>query len=355
MAEDSSSSGAPAPTNEPLPDPAPTPELPSTPASAATAEPPAKQGLDWQLVALGAVLWIVAVGIVLSKWSRVRVDWQLGNIKERLDFTGEIDQDAVDTLVSMGTGNDTVVAMLGDEVYGPQRNLDDPRYRITLVKALEKIPGETAQRTLIDCLRDPDARVRANVYVSLETRAGATPAEAPRAVEVLEQMLLLEPEPVARGYVVKVLGGLGKLETPRVEPCWYFIAAFREAEDRDIPPSASQGDKDELLAVLRRIREECVAALRALSKQTAEQLPLDPSASDEVRREQVQAWEAWYVGAGGAIPEGQLLYDAWWAKREDARQATAAPVDTAAPGGDAPPGGTGADGPDGPGSKGAGG
>lgn len=353
VAEDVSSEGPGAPSSATGGDPkSPAEGAPATPASPAPNPPaPPARGLDWQLVALGGVLWLVAMGIVLSKWTRVRVDWQLGNIKERLDLEGMIDPEAVQSLIAMASSDEDVVAMLGDEVYGPQRN-PDPRYRIAMVRTLGEVPGPRALAALVDCLRielgGGDERVRATIYLWLTNRA-RDPADSARAIEVLEAMLAAEPEPRARSSVVQALAQLGKLEAPRVDACWYFIATFRDAEDRDIPPDMAQRDKADLLALLRQVRGECAASLATLSKVDTGRLPLDPNASDEARAGQVQAWEEWYVGQGGQLPLGQLRYPEWAKQQEELRaRASAAAVAT-------PSGGGGAGGSDGPGSQGPGG
>lgn len=305
-------------TEEPVP--AEKPALgdgPAPVAPAGPAEPAPRQGVDLQLVGLAVVLWVVAMAIVVSKWQRVRVDWQLGNIKERLDNENSIDDASLESLVAMAQGDDEVVRLIADEVYGPQRNLNDPRYRITLVKALERISGRAAFEALIQCGTDFDPRVRANVYVSLRARAAANQAEQADAVKVLEAALAGEPEPVARAYAVEGLSGLGQLQAPRVGPCWGFLAAFRAARSSD----ASSIDL--------RVRQDAAKAVRSLSQVPEATLPLDAAASEAARDEQVRAWEAWFVKQEGKLPEGQQGFEEW--KAELDRRAGAAAVDTRGP------------------------
>ena len=303
-------------TEEPVP--AEKPALGDGPAPVAPgggpAEPPPRQGVDLQLVGLAVVLWIVAMAIVVSKWQRVRVDWQLGNIKERLDTENAIDDPSLESLVAMAQGDDEVVRLIADEVYGPQKNINDPRYRITLVKALERVAGRAAFEALIRCGTDFDPRVRANVYVSLRARGVANQAEHADAVKVLEAALEGEPEPVARAYAVEGLSSLGQLQAPRVGPCWGFLVAFRASRSSD-PASIDL-----------RVRQDAAKAVRALSQVPEATLPLDAGASEAARDDQVRAWEAGFVKQEGKLPEGQLGLEEW--KAELDKRAGAAGVDT---------------------------
>lgn len=287
---------------------------PSTPLAGASGE----RGLDMQLVVLAGVLWLVAVAIVVSKWQRVSVDWKLGDIKERLDLDGTVDEGALEQLIELGKSHpETVANLLQDELTGPQRNRDE-RYRIVLVKALEQIPGRDALVALCNAANDSDARVRANGYLSLLARAGRFPEDRADAIKMLDTMLEHDPEPVARAYAVKALVGLDGVNAPRVGACWPFLVAFREM--RGSEPMAQL------------IRRESAEALQALRGKGGAALPLDPEAEPAVREQQVQAWEAWFVGAGGKIPDGQSYAE--WRARQTAAEGTA-PVDSKAPVGSA--------------------
>lgn len=287
-------------STEEAPDPSPAVGPEKAAGGGGDASPPPKQGLDLQLVGLAAVLWVVAVAIVFSKWERVRVDWRLGDIKERLDLDGGIDETALDGLIAMGQSDpEEVVGYLGDELYGPQRNLDE-RYRIVLVKALEKIPGRDGLVALCRAANDIDPRVRANAYVSLAARAKATPEDREDAVKMLEAMLGVDPEPVARAYTVRALSELGALQEPRVQACWPFLVWFREAQ-------GSEG-------VVQMIRTECARAVRQLSQVPEERLPLDPAADEAAREAQLLAWETWFREAKGEVPAGQSHAE-WQARR----------------------------------------
>lgn len=271
-------------------------------------------GIDPQLIGLALILWLLAVGIFVYKWDRLKVDWYLGNIKETGDLTGRLDESSVAALASLAADDPDVLRMIGDELVGPLANRDE-FYRSAVVKTVERVPGPLAQELIVLAASDYHGVVRANAYVSLGERAKRDPSERERAVAVLLAAVQFEGEPMARAFAISVLGDLGAKEA-----LWPVIKAVRDARGKFGPDvnaeAAAMGE--------RAVRERGAQAFYALSGATAEQLPFDPDGDLAVRDAQVRAWERWFVDNGGTVPQGEGF--------DDVYPADAAPVTTEAAG-----------------------
>ncbi|MCO5167081.1 MAG: hypothetical protein M9894_12065 [Planctomycetes bacterium] len=256
----------------------------------------AQARLDPQLIGLAVVLWLLAVGIFVFKWDRLRVDWYLGNIKETGDLAGRLDDTSMQALADLAKDDPGVLRMVADEVLGPLANRDE-FYRTAIVKTIERVPGPAALDLLVAAAGDYHGVVRANTYVSLGARAKADPAERPRVVETLIGALGTpgDIEPMGRAYALKVLADLEAREA-----LWPVIREVRGARG-----AGSAVNREAAEAGERVLRERGAEAFYALAGVTPEQLPFDPQAELAVRDAQVRAWERWFVESGGAIPPGE--------------------------------------------------
>lgn len=304
----------PAPAKAPEPvkvvDPAAAPAAPADPAK--PAEPEDEGGLDPQLVGLALVLWALAIGILVVKFPRLRVDWYLGNIKEA-SAELRVDDASVSALVDLATSDPATLTALGEEVSGPLANRDEI-YRSVVVRAIGRVPGPASLDLLLQSAGDYHGLVRGNVYVVLGQRALNVPAER-AAIEPVLLNAIGQPgegEPVGRAVAIDALAKLGSKAA-----IWPTIVSLREAR-HDGPIN----EEDPMATGQLRLRTQAIAALRELAKKTEAELPFDPRAPLATRDQQVRALEAWYVGQGGAIPQGEGFDEA------AAKRASVAPVET---------------------------
>ncbi|MBX3470641.1 MAG: hypothetical protein KF878_27555 [Planctomycetes bacterium] len=252
--------------------------------------------LDPQLIGLAVVLWLLAVGIFVFKWDRLRVDWYLGNIKETGDLAGRLDETSMQALADLAREDPAVLSMVADEVLGPLANRDE-FYRTAIIKTIERVPGPAALDFLVAAAGDYHGIVRANTYVSLGARAGRDPSERARVVEVLLQALGTpgDVEPMGRAFALTVLGDLGAREA-----LWPVIREVRGARGAGAAVNREAAEAGE-----RAVRERGARAFYKLAGVTPEQLPFDPQADLAARDAQVQAWERWFEEGGGTIPAGE--------------------------------------------------
>lgn len=312
MSEDAGGA-EPAPAKAPEPvkvvDPAANP-APAEPAKAA--DPEDDGGLDPQLVGLALVLWALAIGILVVKFPRLRIDWYLGNIKEASAGL-RVDDASVNALVDLASSDPDTLTALGEEVTGPLANRDEI-YRSVVVRAIGRVPGPASLELLLQSASDYHGLVRGNVYVVLGQRALNVPSER-AAIEPVLLNAIGQPgevEPVGRAVAIDALAKLGSKAA-----LWPTIVSLREAR-HDGPIN----EEDPLATGQLRLRTQAIAAVRELAKKTEAELPYDPKAPLADRDAQVRALEAWFVGQGGTIPAGEGFDEA------AARRAAVAPVDT---------------------------
>lgn len=296
----------PAPATTPEPAKVTGPE--STPASAPAAkagDDEEEGGLDPQLVGLALVLWALALGILVVKFPRLRIDWYLGNIKEA-SAELRVDEPSVKALVDLAATDPATLTALGEEVTGPLANRDEV-YRSVVVRAIGRVPGQASLELLLQAAGDYHGVVRGNALVVLGQRAQTEPAER-AAIEPLLLAAIGQPgegEPVARAVAIDALAKMGSAAAT-----WPMIVSLREARhDGEINP------EDPMATGQLRLRTQAIASLRELTKKTEAELPYDPKAPLAQRDEQVRALEAWFAGQGGKIPDGEG-FDAAAAKRQ---------------------------------------
>jgi hypothetical protein len=317
------------------PRPQPTPDAVGTEVTGkgGAPEPVSEGGIDKQLVGLAVILWLLAMGILIYKWPRLRVDWYLGNLKEAGDLTGRLDKASIDALAGLAKDDPSALGMIGEEVVGPLANRDEV-YRSAIVKTLEQVPGDQALDLLLQAATDYHPVVRANTYLTLGLRAQRMPDERGRVLTVLLGALGTpgDPEPMARAIAASALG-----ELKAKEAVWPLIRAVREARGTLSAADRKAADEGEL-----KLRELGSAAFYSIAGVTSADLPFDPNAPLAARDAQVRAWERWYVGQGGTIPEGEAFdaaHPATPASPPDT-PAPPAPARTPAPGTTAPQGGS---------------
>jgi hypothetical protein len=243
-------------------------------------------GADPHLIGLCVVMWLVALVILGARWSTIKVDYYLGNIKETLgplEAAPKIDEESVQALVDMADSEEVVEALRG-ELDNPTQI--DQRYRAMMVLIADRIGDDEAFAFLADrAAADFDFRVRANAYQALAGHGEAGPPERrERSFQVLHAALLRETDPIAQAVAIE---SVGRLRDQRA--AWDVIKLFRDAEGETAPLT----------------RARCLGALLAISGQEAEAMQADHAAEGEALDAQVQAWETWFQGAGGTIPAGE--------------------------------------------------
>lgn len=254
----------------------------TTPPASAEGEAPS-EGLDPQLVALCVVLWLVAVGIFAFKFPDIRLDWYLGNIKEALDTNSGLSESDIKALVALDP--ERVVKKISAELADAQQT--DQRYRGSLVRVLERVPGEQAFKALTACANDADPRVRANAYLALGSRGQKVESERESAFHTVLNRVRGEPEPNARGWACKVMGDFKDKRA-----AWPLIFVLAHA-----------GGHPQTL-----VRVRALQALRAISGKSGEEIPFDVVAPIEERDAMMAKWEAWYTeDADGEIPPGESV------------------------------------------------
>ncbi|RMG15656.1 MAG: HEAT repeat domain-containing protein [Planctomycetota bacterium] len=268
-------------------------------------------GIDPMLVGLCVVLWIVAVGVVVTRWGSLKVDWYLGNIKTTLGPLPppgmaapppRLDVDSIQALVDMA-GDGEIIAALREELDNPLQT--DQRYRAVMIEIAKRIASEDALAFI--CERgatDYDYRVRANAYLAIGQLGPTAPSELrQQAFAVLRRALAEEPEQIARSVAANGLGEFGDLSV-----AWPLIRVLRDAEGQ--------------FRLL--LRRSCLRSLRKLSGKDEAALPFDPALEGDEDFEQLLAWERWYREAVGPVPPGESMR-AWRASRaaDEADEASA--------------------------------
>ncbi|MCA8925491.1 MAG: hypothetical protein KDD82_27030 [Planctomycetes bacterium] len=266
--------------------------------------PEAKPGVDKLLVAICAGLWVVALIVLFVKAPGMRVNWQLGNLKQALDVDQQVDEDAVKNLVELAKTTD-VVGMLRTELeegaqFEPYRQ-DKILYRIAVLQVLVRIPGDPAFEAICAAINDPDPRVRRFSYVALRTRVEAELSDRREAAVSILEGANREPDVVSRVVAIQQVAGLEALpealET-RLLGAWPFLDGLRNARD---------GGEESPNHVVRRA---CLEGLQALVGGAAE-LTFDPSADQATRDAQLEALEAWFEANGGERPDGVPSFSEW--------------------------------------------
>jgi hypothetical protein len=286
-------------------DPQPATPAPADPKPAADApadQKPAERageeesGFDPQLVGLAVVLWLLAMGILIVKWPRLRMDWYLGNIKEA-SASMRMDEPSVAAIVSLCADDPDTTTAVGDEVVGPLANRDDV-YRAILVRTLGRVPGPRAIDLVAQAANDYHPNVRANAYVVLGQRAKAEPALRDKAVPPLLGAVGIpgDSEPASRAVAIDALGDLAVKDA-----VWPIIlSVYAARHEGEVKPD------DAMALGLLQLRE---AGAGALKKITGQALPYDPKAPLAARDAQLEEWKRWFVGQGGTVPKGQDLTD----------------------------------------------
>ncbi len=275
-----------APESEAPESEAPESEAPESEAPESSAEGPVafddeERSLDPQLIALCVVLWLVAVGIFSFRWTDMRIDYHLGNLRQTVLNEQRLDPEATAALVSLA--DDGVLAHLVAELNDPTQNQPaDQLYRVAVLRVVGQIPGEDATGVLLQAARDLDTNMRANAFEMLAERASGSAREP--IVSQLEAAASRDPALFARAHAARHLA-----RVTGAEGAWPLIRSLREL-DADIAP------------VLGPI---LVAALREVSGKSEEELPLpgDAPLSDD----QVRAVEVWFRESGGTIPAGESI------------------------------------------------
>lgn len=289
------------------------------PAAAPPGEP-AKQGVDKVLVGLCGVAWILALVLLAWRLPGIRVNWELGNLKQALDTGEQADvQASVEALVDLAEGND-VVSMIHHELeegarFDPVRE-DKIMFRLGMLRVLEQVPGSDAQAGLFLAMQDPDPRVRRMAYVMLNSRATRELDEPlPAAARILQQANA-EPDLVSRAVgmeQVRELGGMTHELKVRVPGTWPFIEGLRLNHLGDEGPQVL-------------LRRACKAGIEAVAEDGfPDGVPYDPEADLATREEQLAGLEAWFEAQGGTRPEGSLDHAAWKASLPQDTDAAAPP------------------------------
>lgn len=245
------------------------------------ADDDAEGGLDPQLIGLCVLLWVVALGIFAFRWTDMRVDYHLGNLRETIHAEGRLDPASVEALLDMTDSG--VLEHLVAELNDPMQR--DQLYRVAVLRVVGRIAAPAAQEVVRTACRDHDANVRANAYAMVRDQAEADPSLRERALELLRAGADGDGAAFSRAHAANHLARLGG-----PAEAWPAIRALR-----DLTP--------ELVPVL---GPALVDTLRQVSGKTEEeQLPYTPGepASDE----QLRAWEDWYREAGGTVPPGESL------------------------------------------------
>ncbi|MEZ6188052.1 MAG: hypothetical protein R3F62_23975 [Planctomycetota bacterium] len=282
--------------------PSPAPE---TPAPSET-EDDANPGVDKVLVGLCVGAWILAMVLLAWRLPGIRVNWELGNLKQALD-TGDQQQvqASVEALVDLADSND-VVSMVRDELVEGARfdaiREDKVLFRLGMLRVLEQVPGEDAQQALLVAAEDPDARVRRMVYVLLHSRAKREFDPPAEVANMILDKANYEQDLVSRAVAmqqVRDLGGMTHELEVRVPGAWPFIQGLRNNRLGDDGPPVL-------------VRRACTAGVEAVvGDGFPDGVPYDPEAPLATRDASLEALEAWFDAHGGERPEGTPSHAEW--------------------------------------------
>lgn len=265
----------------------------------------AKPGADKVLVFICLALWLGALIVLFVRAPGMRINWQLGNLKQALDTASEDDAEgAIAALVELAEST-PVVDQIREELeegaqFDPYRQ-DKILFRIALVQVAQRIPGEEAFEAIRVATQDPDPRVRRFSYVALRGRVAAGLCERREAAVAIMDGANHEMDLVGRVVAIQQVADLDalpeKLET-RLLGAWPFIAGLRDAR---------LGGEETPSFVL---RKASLDGFKALVGDDAE-FDYDPSAELEARDAQLEALEAWFDAHGGTRPEGAPNHADW--------------------------------------------
>ena len=265
----------------------------------------AKPGVDKLLVAICLALWLGALIVLFVRAPGMRINWQLGNLKQALDTANEDDAEAaIAALVELAESND-VVGQIREELeegaqFDPYRQ-DKILFRIALVQVAQRISGEEAFESICVATKDPDPRVRRFSYVALRGRVTDELCERRDAAVAIMEGANHETDLVGRVVAIQQVADLDalpeKLET-RLLGAWPFVEGLR---------GARVGGKETPSYIL---RKASLDGFKALVGDDVE-FDYDPGADLEARDAQLEALEAWFDAHGGTRPEGATSHADW--------------------------------------------
>jgi hypothetical protein len=139
---------------------------PKAPGSGAVKAPDAEdESLDRAtIIKLGVVcliLWIIAGGILATNWRKARIDYYLGNMAETIGSSGELKDEDLNAIVSMGP---SVIPKLVKEL---NASSETGRLGVSITVILGKIGGPEATAALREALKHPSSQVRNNALKQL--------------------------------------------------------------------------------------------------------------------------------------------------------------------------------------------